>query len=250
MKIELSVIIVNFNGVQYLKECLDSLYKKLSDIAFEIIVLDNNSSDDSCNFLKINYPGVKLIESKINLGFGKGNNEAVKAAQGSFLLLINNDTVVLDFISPALEILKSDTSIGVIGINMLNGKKEYLPAAGNFPNFNNMFQMKKLLQIGTEFNSGKFASELIKGFDEDYFLYVEDVDFSKKIANLGLKRIFLPNYSYIHFVGFTKAKNPMLIKGYEIYISKHFKGFDKLVITAALKINKLVKTLKKAFKLE
>ena len=99
MKIELSVIIVNFNGVQYLKECLDSLYKKLSDIAFEIIVLDNNSSDDSCNFLKNNYPGVKLIESKINLGFGKRNNEAVKAAQGSFLLLINNDTVVLDSIS-------------------------------------------------------------------------------------------------------------------------------------------------------
>jgi GT2 family glycosyltransferase len=270
MKIELSVIIVNFNGVQYLKECLDSLYQNLSDIAFEIIVLDNNSSDDSRNFLKNNFPDVKLIESKINLGFGKGNNEAVKAAQGSFLLLINNDTVVLDPISPALEILKSDTSIGVIGINMLNGKKEYLPAAGNFPNFNNMFQMKKLLQIGNEFNSGKFASEQyevdwlggsflllkketydqIKGFDEDYFLYVEDVDFSRKIANLGLKRIFLPNYSYIHFVGFTKAKNPMLIKGYEIYISKHFKGFDKLVIAAALKINKLVKTIKKAFKLE
>lgn len=270
MKIELSVIIVNYNGVQYLKECLDSLYKKLSDIAFEIIVLDNNSSDDSCNFLKTNYPDVKLIESKINHGFGKGNNEAVKEAQGFFLLLINNDTVVLDPISPALEILKFDNSIGVIGINMLNGNREYLPAAGNFPNFNNMFQMKKLLQIGTEFKTGKFTNtqyevdwlggsflllrketyELIKGFDEDYFLYVEDVDFSKKIANLGLKRIFLPNYSYIHFVGFTKAKNLTLIKGYEIYISKHFKGFDKLLITAALKINKLVKTFKKGLKLD
>lgn len=86
MKIELSVIIVNYNGVQYLKECLDSLYKKLSDIAFEIIVLDNNSSDDSCNFLKTNYPDVKLIESKINHGFGKGNNEAVKEAQGFFTI--------------------------------------------------------------------------------------------------------------------------------------------------------------------
>lgn len=117
-----------------------------------------------------------------------------------FLLLINNDTVVLDPISPALEILKFDNSIGVIGINMLNGNREYLPAAGNFPNFNNMFQMKKLLQIGTEFKTGKFTNtqyevdwlggsflllrketyELIKGFDEDYFLYVEDVDFPKK----------------------------------------------------------------------
>ena len=130
--------------------------------------------------------------------------------------------------------------------------------------------MNKLLQIGTEFNSGNFSNDKyevdwlggsflllrretydkINGFDEDYFLYVEDVDFSKRIANLGLKRIFLPNHNYVHFVGFTKAKNPMLIKGYEIYISKHFSGFDKLLVTVALKINKLVKSIKKAFKLD
>ena len=76
------------------------------------------------------------------------------------------------------------------------------------------------------------------------------VDFSKRIANLGLKRIFLPNYYYVHFVGFSKAKNPMLIKGYEIYISKHFSGVDKLLVTIALKINKLVKSIKKAFKID
>jgi GT2 family glycosyltransferase len=270
MKIELSVIIVNYNGVHYLKDCIDSLYQNLSNIAFEIIVLDNNSTDDSRAYLITNFPEVKLIESKINHGFGKGNNEAVKSAEGSYLLLINNDTVVLDSISPVLEILKSDATIGVIGINMLNGKKEYLPAAGIFPNFQNMFQMNKLLQIGTEFNSGNFSNDKyevdwlggsflllrretynkINGFDEDYFLYVEDVDFSKRIANLGLKRIFLPNYYYVHFVGFSKAKNPMLIKGYEIYISKHFSGFDKLLVTVALKINKLVKSIKKAFKLD
>lgn len=270
MNIELSVIIVNYNGVKYLKECLDSLYQKLNNITFEIIILDNNSTDDSCAYIKANFPEVKLIESKINYGFGKGNNEAVKTAQGNYLLLINNDTIVLDYLLPVLEFLKKDTSIGVIGINMLNGKKEYLPAAGNFPNLKNMFQLKKLLQNGSEFNLGNFSRdsyevdwlggsflllskttyENIKGFDEDYFMYVEDVDFSKRIANLGLKRVFLPNYNYIHFVGFTKAKNPMLIKGYEIYISKHFTGLDKLLVTQALKINKLVKNIKKVVKLD
>lgn len=270
MKIELSVIIVNYNGVKYLKQCLDSLYEKLKGIAFEIIIIDNNSADNSCDYILKNYPQVVLIPSKENLGFAKGNNQAAKQAKGKYLLLINNDTIVLDSIFPVLECLKKDESIGVIGINMLNGNKDYLPAAGNFPNLKNMFQLKKLLQIDAEFASGNFSKESyevdwlggsflllskntyskIKGFDEDYFMYVEDVDFSKKIADLGLKRVFLPRYSYIHFVGFTKAKNPMLIKGYEIYLSKHFKGFDKVLVVAALKINKWVKKIKIIFKLD
>lgn len=270
MNVELSVIIVNYNGSRYLKGCLDSLHQKLSVIDYEIIILDNNSADDSCHYIKTNFPEVKLIESKINYGFGKGNNEAVKHAQGNYLLLINNDTIVLDPVLPVLEFLIADATIGAIGINMRNANKDYLPAAGNFPNLKNMFQLKKLLQIDAEFESGNFSKESyevdwlggsflllskstykkIKGFDEDYFMYVEDVDFSKKIADLGLKRVFLPRYCYIHFVGFTKAKNPMLIKGYEIYLSKHFKGFDKVLVVAALKINKWVKKIKSTLKLD
>lgn len=266
METELSVIIVNYNGAKYFKGCLDSLYQNLAGISAEIIVLDNNSADDSREFVKTNFPEVKLIESKINHGFGKGNNEAVKQAKGKYLLLINNDTIVLDQLLPVLNHLKSDEKIGVVGINMLNGNKEYLPAAGNFPTVSNMFLMKKLLQISEEFIQGKFAESAyevdwlggsflllpksiynqIGGFDEDYFMYVEDVDFSKKIANIGYKRVFLPNYSYIHFIGFTKAKNPMLIKGYEIYIPKHYRGIEKLLVLSALKINKLVKKLKNA----
>jgi len=270
MKVELSVIIVNYNGQIYFKDCLDSLYSKLEGISFEIIVFDNNSSDNSCLFIKENYPQVILIESKVNHGFGKGNNEAVKYAKGEFLLLINNDTIVLDNLLPVLNHIKSNANIGVIGINMLNKERKYIPAAGVFPNFNNMFLMKKLLQIDEEFVNGNFSKSSynvdwlggsfllltktlyneINGFDEDYFMYVEDVDFCKKIANKGHLRVFLPNYSYIHFVGFTKSKNPMLIKGYELYISKHFNGLEKLKVMTALKINKLVKKIKSSLNLD
>ena len=90
----------------------------------------------------------------------------------------------------------------------------------------------------------------IGGFDNDYFMYVEDVDFCKKIADLGYKRIFLPTFSYIHFVGFSNSKNPLLIKGYEIYISKHRKGVNKLICQCALKTNKYIKSLKKNLKIE
>ena len=96
----------------------------------------------------------------------------------------------------------------------------------------------------------KETFQKIEGFDEDYFLYVEDVDFCKRISNLGLKRIFLPNYNYIHFVGFNKSKNPMLVNGYKLYISKHFNGVLKLVTSLALEINNFVKTTKSFFKLD
>ncbi len=270
MEKELSVIIVNYNGYKYLKECFDSLYEHLNTISFEIIVIDNNSHDDSCSYIKSNYPEIKLIESKINYGFGKGNNEAVKHASGNYLLLINNDTIVLDDLRPVLDYLKSDSSIGAIGINMFSGEKKYLPVCGNFPNIQNMFWMKKIQENKKEFVLGKFTKneyevdwlsgsflmmprkvyEEVNGFDEDYFLYVEDVDLSKRIADKGYKRIFLTEYRYIHFVGFNSSKKPLLVKGYETYISKHFKGINKIPILTSLKINKLVKKIKRALKLD
>lgn len=270
MKPELSVIIVNYNGLRFLQDCLASLYAKLSGVSFEIVVLDNDSADGSCEFIITHFPDVVLIASTENLGFGKGNNEAVKHARGEYLLLINNDTIVLDQLQPALNHLKSDTAIGVIGINMLGGQKQYLPVAGKFPDLESMFRLKKLLSLGPEFASGHFDKEsyevgwlggsflllrtsvykAIDGFDPAYFMYVEDVDFCKKIADAGLKRIFLPRLRYIHFIGFANKRNPMLIKGYEIYISRHMKGIKKWSCLLALSVNDAVKRAKNLLSLD
>jgi len=264
---ELSVIIVNYNGICFLKDCLDSLQEKLKSISSEIIILDNDSQDESCSFIKKNYPNVKLIESKVNYGFGKGNNEAVKHAVGKYILLFNNDTILLNDIYPAIQLLKRDKSIGVIGINMLSGNREYLQAAGEFPNSRNLFWMKRAFLFNKDFISGNFTKDIyevdwltgsflllskevydnIGGFDESYFMYVEDVDFCKKIANLGLKRIFISSLSYIHFVGFKKSKNPMLVAGYKIYLKKHFKGLSYFIALLSLEINVIVKKIKAIF---
>lgn len=268
MEVDLSIIIVNYNGYQYLKGCFDSLYSKLKGITFEIIVVDNDSKDESCNFIKTHYPNIRLFMANENLGFGKGNNYGVRRAVGEYVLLLNNDTIILDQMLPVLNFIKNDPKIGVIGINMLDGNQNYIPAAGNFPNIKNMFQFKRLLDKGKEFASGMFSNEFyevdwlggsfllmpkkvyeqIEGFDEDYFLYVEDVDFCKRIAIAGFKRVFLPNYSYIHFVGFNSNKNPMLVKGYRIYINKHFSGFEKIILSSVLTINSAVKNIKLALK--
>lgn len=264
MEIELSIIIVNYNGVGYFQNCFDSIYDKLKTISFEIIVLDNNSKDNSVSFIKENFPNVVLIESKINHGFGKGNNEAVKLAKGKHLLLLNNDTILLDDITPAIQFLKSDITIGAIGINMLNANKKYLQAVGKFPNIYNLFWMKLAFNFNKDFINGLFTKDFyvvdwitgsfilipisvykeIEGFDEDYFLYVEDVDLCKKIHNKRYKRIFYSKLNYIHFVGFNTTKNNLLVKGYQTFISKHYSGLFKASCYCSLYINTFIKKLK------
>jgi len=266
MDIELSVIIVNYNGLKFLKECFESLHRSLQGIAYEIVVIDNNSPDASCDFISQNYPEVVLIQSKDNLGFGKGNNAAVEHAKGEYLLLINNDTIVLDNLLPVLNIIKQDSSIGAAGIKMLDGNGNYLQGVGNFPKPGNLFRIKNISLMGPEFKTGNFSKERyevdwlggsflmmpkkayreIGGFDKDYFMYVEDVDFSKKLALKGYKRVFLPGYSYIHFVGYNKSKDPLIIQGFEMYIDKHTNGITKILSKLSLGFNKLVKRVKKA----
>lgn len=261
---ELSVIIVNYNGLKYLSDCLNSLRDSLRGIENEIIIIDNCSSDESIGFIKENHPEVLLIESRVNYGFGKGNNEAVKIAKGKYLLLLNNDTILLDSLKMPLEYLKKSPTVGVVSINMVDADQNTLPSAGAFPNILNMLKMKHLListekrrrhSVGGIFKAGwlsgsflllsKKLYEDIGGFDEDYFMYVEDVDFCRKIADRGLQRIQLLDYSYVHFVGFTKDRNPLLTKGYEIYIKKHITGLYKHILLCALCINDSIRRLKR-----
>jgi len=260
-----SVIIVNYNGKKYIKNCFDSLQQKLSNLSYEIIVVDNISSDDSVNYIKENYPEIVLIESDVNLGFGRGNNLGVTHAKGKYVLLFNNDTILLDPIDKAISFLENNTDVGVLGIKMFDGNHNYLQSAGIFPNYINMIFFKKLFINTPEFIVGNFTKKTynvdwisgafmllkkelyddIDGFDKDYFMYVEDVDFCKKISDKNLKRIYFPSLKYIHFVGFNTSKNPLIINGYKIYIKKHHKNIiNKSMLIICLSISFLIKKIK------
>ena len=261
----LSVIIVNYNGEKFLKECFNSLYNNLANIQHEIIIVDNQSTDQSVIYIKENYPEIILIESEDNLGFGLGNNLGVKHAKGKYVLLFNNDTILLDPIDTAIEYLENHADVGTLGIKMLDANKNYLPAAGIFPNPLNLILFKKLFFSTPEFRTGNFKDntyevdwisgsfmlmkkelyESIGGFDKDYFMYVEDVDICKKIANKNLKRVFFPSLKYIHFVGFNTKKNPLIIKGYKTYINKHHKNIiENSILNLSLKISAIIKKWK------
>lgn len=257
---DLSIIIVNYNGEKYLSNCLNSIYDNCSSLDFEIIIIDNNSKDNSVSFLKENYPEVNLIESKENLGFAKGNNIAVREAKSENILLLNNDTILLNHLKPTLDLINKEEN-GAIGIKMLNEDKKYIISVGKFPKPYQLIKLSFLNEKREEFINNNFKEkpyfvdwitgaflltkkslwEKVNGLDEDYFMYVEDVDFCKKITNEGKKILFLPNLSFIHYVGFNPKREVRLIKGYKIYSKKHFSYINAILANTSLSINYVYK---------
>lgn len=253
----LSIIIVNYNGGKFLKDCLNSIYKNCINENFEIIIVDNNSSDNSISIIKEFYSDCILIQSKKNLGFAKGNNLGVKNCSGKYVLLLNNDTILLDDITPSINILEKNKEIGLLGIKMLDKDLKYEKSAGKFPNLLSLLFFSKLFFNKKSFSSGVFSKDIIevdwiqgsflltkkslysevKGLDDDYFMYVEDVDFCKKIEKLNKKRVYYSKQSYIHFGGFNSSRKKMLIDGYVLYVKKHFVKY-KLIALFLLKIKK------------
>lgn len=254
--LELSIIIVNYNGKNYLKDCLDSITNYCSTISNEIIIVDNNSSDGSQQYLKENYPDVRLFEKKENLGFGKANNLGVKNSKGDYILLLNNDTILLQDITPVIEIAKR-SEVGAVGVKMLNGEQQYTASVGKFPKPYNLLKLGNLNENRSDFLTGEFKTkeynvdwvsgsfimlkrqhwELISGFDEDFFMYVEDVDFCKKLQKHGKQIIFYSEYEYIHFVGFNSSRELKLINGYKMYANKHFNFVSTILAKILLTIN-------------
>ncbi|MGN7513476.1 MAG: glycosyltransferase family 2 protein [Allomuricauda sp.] len=255
---ELSIIIVNYNGAQYLEACMDSIKKCCKGIDYEIIMVDNNSSDNSLDIIKRKYAEeVCLIESKENLGFGKGNNLAVSNSNAKCLLLLNNDTILLDNLKPALDLLE-DESIGAVGIKMLGKTKEYRPSTGHFPSPLRLLKLSWLTYKKEKFQKGERLYEVdwiegsflltkrllwddFEGFDDRFFMYVEDVDLCKEIAEREKRRIYFPELKYIHFGGFNSQREHLLIKGHRMFVNKHFHGLYRKMCLWTLGINEAYK---------
>lgn len=268
MSKELSVIIVNYNGGKYLKDCLEAIKNNLKDINYEIIIVDNNSNDDSIELLQANYnEEIILIKSSINLGFAKGNNLGVKKSNGKYVLLLNNDTILKNSIKLALNIFKKQ-DVGIVGIKMLGKKNEYRNSVGHFPSPNRLIKLSRLYKINNEFRSGEFINDiyevdwvegsfllttrkvwdLVNGLDEDYFMYVEDVDFCKKVSLNNYKVVYLPLLEYIHFGGYGANRENLLKKGFKIYINKYYKGINRVLCLLSVSINFIIKDVKKTIK--
>ena len=125
---QLSIIILNYNVRYFLEQCVLSVENAIKNNDAEIIVIDNNSSDDSCAMMKLRFPNVKLIENKENLGFPKGNNIGVAQAKGEYICILNPDTVVAeDAFTKVLAFAKKQSHLGIVGVKLIDGTGNFLP---------------------------------------------------------------------------------------------------------------------------
>ena len=232
-KIDLSIIIISFNTREILTDCVKSVIKYTKGISYEIIIVDNDSKDGSLERIKElekKHKEVILIDAKANIGFGRANNLGAKKAKGEYLLLLNSDTLVFDnAIAKSLENLKKIPDAGVYTCKLLNADKSVQASGGFFPTFGNVFAWQFFIDdlplIGSHIPSfhpklssydrnkqmdwvtGAFmiipkkVFDEVGGFDENIFMYTEEMELCFRLGKLGYKTIYQITPAIIHLGG-------------------------------------------------
>lgn len=264
---QLSIVIVNYKVKYYLEQCLLSVKAASGNLTVEVFVVDNASHDDSINYLRPGFPDVTFIENEENVGFSKANNQAISLCKGSYILLLNPDTVVGErTLERVVQFMDSHTDAGGVGVKMIDRTGKFLPEskrslptpwssfcklsglASLFPKSpwfgkyrllfldeNSMYQVDVL--------SGAFmcmrAEALAKTglLDEAFFMYGEDIDLSYRILKAGYKNYYLPE-TIIHYKGESTKKDSLkyltsfygaMLIFYRKHYPKHSRFFSAVV---------------------
>lgn len=254
---KLSVVILNYNVRYFLELCLKSVQAAICNLDAEIIVVDNNSSDDSCAMITDLFPAVHLIRNEQNIGFSKANNQGVKEAKGEFICILNPDTVVSeDTFEKLIHFAEKKERFGVIGCKLIDGRGNFLPESKrNIPVV--LVALQKMLgrvknyyaghleenevgeadvMVGAFMFMKRKVCQEIGGFDEDYFMYGEDIDLSYRLIKAGYKNYYYGKTTIIHYKGESTLKDRKYAQRFyyamQLFYKKHFsrnKLFDLLV---------------------
>ncbi len=251
-----SVIIVNWKTPKLLADCLDSLKGDSQFGRMEIIVVDNNSGDDSVPMLKLHYPQVKLIENSDNKGFSKAVNQAIPHCRGEYLLLLNPDAkVVGDAVSAMARYLDQNPDVGACGPKVLNADgtlqlacrrafptpaasfyrltylSHFFPKNPALAKYNMTFaDPDQLLEVDALSGSCMMIrNQVVKKIgllDEDIFMFGEDIDWCWRVKEAGFKVMYVPEAVVYHIHGASSRKRPVgttinLHKGMEVFYRKH-----------------------------
>lgn len=260
---QLSIIIVNYNVPYFLEQCLIAVQKAMLNIAAEVIVVDNHSTDNSMLYLPPKFPFVHFIKNKENIGFGKANNLAAEKARGAFLLFLNPDTLVPEnAFADCLAFMEQHPDAGALGVKMLTGNGIFLKESKRaFPDpvtsFYRLAGLSTLFPTSPVFSryylgnlpenvtqevavlSGAFmlvrknVTDVIGLFDPAFFMYGEDIDLSYRIQQAGYKNYYLPSVQIIHFKGESTKKGSLnyikvFYRAMSIFVNKHYGGNTKL----------------------
>ena len=254
---QLSIIIVNYNVRNFIDLCLLSVKEAITNIQAEVFVVDNNSSDDSVEYLKEHHNWIQLIENKDNPGFSKANNQAIKKAKGKYILLLNPDTIVEEnTFEDCINFMDKTPNAGGLGVKMIGADGSFQPESKRgiptpmvsfykmsglaklFPNSKcfahyNLSYLSENEINEIEILSGAFmflrksVLDKIGLLDERFFMYGEDIDLSYRIIKAGFDNYYFPKTKILHFKGeSTKKQNTKYIyifyNAMILFAEKHF----------------------------
>ncbi len=236
---KVSIIIVNYNGKELLQKCLDSLLKVNYD-NFEIILVDNNSTDGTVEFVTKNYPSLIIIKLDSNKGFAEPNNVAAKISKGKYLLFLNNDTVVTpNFISEMVKVMETDKKIAVCQSLLLKPDGS-VDSSGDFiDHLGVVYNSKTKIDEIREVSSARGASMLVRsdifekldGFDQKFFITFEDVDLCWRSWILGYRVLIIPTSIVYHEGGITikKIKSEIAFHGFKNQLAMKITNFEPIL---------------------
>lgn len=270
---DLSIIILNWNTRDLLRQCLTSILSDPSNsIQSEIIVVDNASSDGSRDMVKSEFPQISLRVSKSNVGFGAGNNSALPVAKGRYILFLNSDTVVHPgALSMLVAYADSRDDLGVVGAKLINADGSLQYSCRHFPNLATGFFRNT--PLGRLFPTNKFNADYlmsswdhaeprevdwvsgaalmlraslipeVAGFDEDYYMYCEDVDLCWRVGQTvrdgkngdTWKVGYYPDSVITHYIGKSSDKAPTRMtyefhRSQYLFYRKHFKSNTPILL--------------------
>lgn len=251
MSVQVSIIIINYNTCRLLADCLASVYAQTQQVDFEVIVVDNASTDGSEAFIMARFPEVIWVNAEENLGFGRANNLGAQHAKGEWLLLLNSDTVLLNnavslFYSYATA--HQHERIGVLGAWLLDAEGKPNASYGSFPTPRSeiAYLLNKLqgkvgadtdtdcdvdYVIGADMLVSRELFARLGGFDHEIFLYYEETDLQRRMADDGYVRRIITGPRITHFEGgsfghkgLTVERFIMAQNSYNYYLRKHYHG--------------------------
>ncbi|CAG7659201.1 glycosyltransferase family 2 protein [Paenibacillus allorhizosphaerae] len=238
---DLSIIIVNYNTCELTLNCLKSIFESQINYSYEVILIDNNSSDLSVEQIKKKYPEVKLHCNKINLGYSKANNQGIRLAEGRYVLLLNSDTIIQpDSLQTMVSFMDHHPKVGASGCKIVlpDGSLDKACRRG-FPtpsaSFYYMCGLSKWFPQNAKFNQyqlthldpdkdypvdclvGAFimvrreAIQQVGLLDEEFFMYGEDIDWCYRIKEAGWAIYYYPYTQIIHYKGASSRRKPYKI---------------------------------------
>lgn len=272
---KLSIIIINWNTKELLKNCLKSACENTHGIDYEIFVVDNASSDGSAEMVEKEFPQVKLIKNKENVGFAKANNQAIQKSNGNYILLLNPDTIVLPgALAQMVEFMNENSRVGALGPKLLNSDESLQPSCRSFPSLstalfeetllNRVFPKNRIIgkykmgywehndirevdqPMGSALMVRREVIDQVGLLDEQFYMYYEEVDWCYRIKKQGWKIYFLPQAQIIHHGGASSGKvgSKSLIETYRSmyrFFKKHRGAFSVVLLKIIVEIGFIMK---------